>query len=61
MSEDLKNTHAVVLSSTTSIAEQPLPTQNLFDVQRGDGGVISSGFSPEWISLCVVVSERKAH
>ena len=43
------------------IAEQPLPTQNLFDVQRGDGGVISSGFSPECISLCVVVSESKAH
>ena len=42
------------------VAEQPLPTQNLFDVQRGDGGLISSGLSPECISLCFAVSESKA-
>ena len=54
-SSEIFGAHSLV--EYEAIAEQPLPTQNLFDVQRGDGGVISSGFSPECISLCVVVSE----
>ena len=41
------------------IAERP--DSEPVPVQRGDGAFISSGFSPECISLCVVVSESKAH
>jgi len=37
------------------IAERP--DSEPVPVQRGDGAFISSGFSPECISLCVVVSE----
>ena len=43
------------------IAERPVPDSEPVPVQRGDGAFISSGFSPECISLCVVVSESKAH
>ena len=43
------------------IAERAVPDSEPVPVQRGDGAFISSGFSPEWISLCVVVSESKAH
>ena len=44
-----------------AIAERPVPDSEPVPVQRGDGAFISSGFSPECISLCVVVSESKAH
>ena len=44
-----------------SIAERAVPDSEPVPVQRGDGAFISSGFSPECISLCVVVSESKAH
>ena len=43
------------------IAERAVPDSEPVPVQRGDGAFISSGFSPECISLCVVVSESKAH
>ena len=39
------------------IAERAVPDSEPVPVQRGDGAFISSGFSPECISLCVVVSE----
>ena len=39
------------------IAERAVPDSDPVPVQRGDGAFISSGFSPECISLCVVVSE----
>ena len=40
-----------------NIAERAVPDSEPVPVQRGDGAFISSGFSPECISLCVVVSE----
>ena len=44
-----------VRQAGASIAERP--DSEPVPVQRGDGAFISSGFSPECISLCVVVSE----